>query len=307
MTQGNLFSGNPDPTLRAQDLGRRVQISTSNQKAITPATGRMEGRTDYTVNPYTGCAFGCGYCYAAEFQQDDARRQSWGQWVRIKEQAARELERLAPGEMNGKSLSFGTVTDPYQPVEGKTMLTRRMLEQLARHHERVRVHIQTRSPLVPRDLDLLEEIVKRGGQASVGISIPTDSERIRMITEPQAPGIPARLAALTKVARSETVRAIAAISPLIALENPAKFAERLEETGADQYWTKALELRPPRRDGPPRSATRETGWPKIAEALGCDTALVIPRYLQRYKQDSEALEEAIRGRIDQRGARPQTS
>ena len=308
MTQGNLFSGNPDPTLRAQDLGRAIQISMSSQKAIMPAIGRMEGRSDYTVNPYTGCAFGCGYCYAAEFQQDDIKRLNWGQWVRIKEHAARELERLAPGEMNGKSLSFGTVTDPYQPVEGKTMLTRRMLEQLATNHERVRVHIQTRSPLVPRDLDLLEEIVRRGGQASVGISIPTDSERIRMITEPQAPGIPIRLAALTKIARSETVSAIAAISPLIALENPAEFAERLEQTGADHYWTKGLEMRPPRRDGPPRSATRETGWPKIAEALNCRTEDVMPSYLQRYKQDSEALEEALKeatkGRMDKRGARP---
>ena len=304
MTQGNLFSGNPDSTLRAQDLGRAIQVSVSTQKAVNPAIGRMEGRSDYTVNPYTGCAFGCGYCYAAEFQQDKTKRESWGQWVKIKERAARELERMAPGDMNGKSLSFGTVTDPYQPIEGKTLLTRRMLEQLATHHQRVRVHIQTRSPLVPRDLDLLEEIANQGGRASVGMSIPTDSERIRMMIEPQAPGIPARLAALTKVARSELVWAIAAISPLVALEDPAEFAGRLKQTGAHHYWTKGLELRPPRRNGPPRSATRETGWPKIAEILGCETANVIPQYLLRYNQDSAALEEAMGDAMEKRGSQP---
>ena len=75
------FSGNPDPTLRSQDLGRALEITTAGQRAVNEAVGRMEGRTNYTVNPYTGC----GYCYAAEFQQDDARRAAWGQWVRIKE------------------------------------------------------------------------------------------------------------------------------------------------------------------------------------------------------------------------------
>ena len=83
------------------------------------------------MNPYTGCTFGCGYCYAAEFQQDDARRAAWGQWVRIKERAGREIEEFPPGSLSGKSLSFGTVTDPYQPLEAKTQLTRRMLTALA--------------------------------------------------------------------------------------------------------------------------------------------------------------------------------
>ena len=295
MTQRSLFADNPDATLRAQELGQSTQVSVTQQKAIAPATGRMEGRTDYTINPYTGCAFGCGYCYAAEFQQDAAKRESWGQWVRIKERAPRELERMTPGELNGKSLSFGTVTDPYQPLERKTRLTRRMLERVARDHEQVRVHIQTRGPLVPRDLDLLEEIVKRGGKTSVGMSIPTDSERIRRMIEPQAPGIPTRMEALAKVAGSGRVWAIASISPLVAIEDPADFARRLERTGAHHYWMKALELRPPRRDGPPRSATRETGWPKIAEILGCDPASVIPEYMSRYRRDSEALEQELKG------------
>ena len=304
MTQGNLFGGNPDPTLRAQDLGQAIEISITNQKAIAPAIGRMEGRSDYTLNPYIGCAFGCGYCYAAEFQQNQVSRESWGQWVKIKDRAARELERMAPEQVNGKSFSFGTVTDPYQPIEGKTMLTRRMLEILAAEHEQVKVHIQTRSPLVPRDLDLLEEIARKGGRASVGMSIPTDSDRIRIITEPKAPGIPARMEALTKIARSDSVWAIAAISPLVALENPQEFAKRLDQTGADLYWTKPLELRPPRRDGVPRSATRETGWPKIAQVLGCNSTDVIPEYLRRYQRDSQALDRAMSNKHQKKGSRP---
>ena len=49
--QQSLFSGNPDPTLRSQDLGRALEITTTNQRAVNEAVGRMEGRTDYTVNP----------------------------------------------------------------------------------------------------------------------------------------------------------------------------------------------------------------------------------------------------------------
>lgn len=304
MKQGNLFGGNPAPTIRSLSLGNHLEVSTTTQKAITPATGRMEGKADFTVNPYTGCAFSCGYCYAAEFQQNTRRRENWGKWVKIKEGAARELERMSPGELTGKSVSFGTVTDPYQPIEGKTLLTRRMLQRLAENHEGVTVHIQTRSPLVPRDLDLLEQIAGRGGKASVGMSIPTDSERIRKITEPQAPGIPARLEALAKIARSESVRAIAAISPLIAIENPQEFAEKLRETGAAHYWTKPLEMRPPNRNGPPRSATRESGWPKIAEALGCPAKDVRAEYLSRYKSDSEALERAMASVMPKGDSRP---
>ena len=301
MTQQGLFSGNPDPTIRTQDLGRSLDISMSSAKGLSQAMGRMEGRTDLTANPYTGCAFACSYCYAAQFQQNEERRNAWGQWVRIKEQAPREIERMAPGELDGRSIFFGTVTDPYQPLEGKTLLTRRMLEQLASKHRGLKLHIQTRGPLVARDLDLLERIAGREGRVSVGMSIPTDSEAIRRVTEPHAPGIGARLDALAKVSASGGIWAVAAVSPLIKLENPAEFAQRLAETGAHRYWTKPLETRSPVRNGPPRSATRDGAWALVAQVLGCEEANAIPEYMMSYQRDQAALREAMEGLVREGG------
>ena len=120
-TQQSLFSGNPDPTLRSQDLGRALEITTTSQRAVNEAIGRMEGRTDYTMNPYTGC----GYCYAAEFQQDDARRAAWGQWVRIKERAGRWPRRILmpnSGIVTSLPRPWAPGTGPWPPAPLRRLL-----------------------------------------------------------------------------------------------------------------------------------------------------------------------------------------
>ena len=44
---------------------------------LTRATGFMD-TYDYTLNPYSGCFFGCTYCYAAFFSRDAEKRDNWG-------------------------------------------------------------------------------------------------------------------------------------------------------------------------------------------------------------------------------------
>src|SRR5262245_50010995 len=88
---------------------------------LTKATG-LVSRFDFTLNPYVGCSFGCAYCYAAFFQPDDEKAKDWGNWVAVKENALEVLRQEY--KLPGAHVLVGSVTDPYQPVERQTRLTR---------------------------------------------------------------------------------------------------------------------------------------------------------------------------------------
>jgi DNA repair photolyase len=70
--------------------------------------------------------------------------------------------------------------------------------------------LQTRSPLVARDVDLLQRIPT----VRVSMTIATDDERVRRAFEPNAPATRLRIDAL-RVLRDAGVRTQAAIAPLL--------------------------------------------------------------------------------------------
>ena len=82
------------------------------------------------------------------------------------------------------------VTDPYQPIESKEKLTRHLLEVMVAY--RPILVIQTRSPIITRDIDLLQ----RFKHLRINMSIPTGSESVRKDFEPRSPSIKARLQAI---------------------------------------------------------------------------------------------------------------
>ena len=132
---------------------------------------------DFTLNPYSGCSFGCSYCYAAFFTRDQAQQDNWGLWVNAKQNAAQLIEDLKPGELDGKRIYMSSVTDPYQPLEQRILLTQQILEAMAKHH-RPKLVVQTRSPLVTRDIPLFQEIEQRGGRVQVNMTVTTDDEDV---------------------------------------------------------------------------------------------------------------------------------
>jgi len=108
--------------------------------------------SDYTINPYVGCEHGCTYCYARFMKRFTGHREKWGSFVDVKINAARLLQREIEKKRAGRVWISG-VCDPYQPIEKRYELTRRCLEILSKYGWPVT--IQTKSPLVKRDLELL--------------------------------------------------------------------------------------------------------------------------------------------------------
>lgn len=145
----------------------------------------------WSVNPYSGCAHACSYCYVPDTIK--AERSRWGDYAIVKRDLPTRLAQAMRGA-DRMTVYLSTATDPYQPLEAEHEITRRCLEVLVRKDWPV--EILTRSPLVTRDLDLLGQL----SQVRVGFSVPMLDDRLRRVLEPKAPAIPARLRALRKLA-----------------------------------------------------------------------------------------------------------
>ncbi len=183
---------------------------------------------DLALNPYVGCGFGCSYCYAAFFVADETRRATWGTWVDVKTSALEEIELCR--DLAGKRLFMSTATDPYQPLEAKVGLTRLPVEAMAHPLRQPRLVVQTRSPLVLRDIDLF----KRFKNIRVNMSITTDCDEIRKLFEPKCASIERRMEAVRKL-KSEGIRTGVTIAPMLPLRDPVAFGKRLADLEADVY------------------------------------------------------------------------
>ncbi|MDF9411302.1 radical SAM protein [Brevibacillus laterosporus] len=193
--------------------------------------------SDYThsLNPYTGCSYGCSYCYVRQMPVSIFRREEWGTWVDIKRDAANVLRKeLRREKSKGKVTIFmSSSTDPYQPIEHKEKVTRSLLDVMLENPPDF-LFIQTRSPLVSRDIDLLLRLEKK---VRVSMTIETDREDIRKHFTPYAPPIPARLEALQRLADAG-VPTQATIAPLLpsSEEFPDKLRTLVDRICIDDYF-----------------------------------------------------------------------
>ena len=196
---------------------------------LTKGAGFMS-TFDYTLNPYSGCTFGCTYCYAAFFARSKEKVDGWGGWVTVKENALALLRKKRQrGTLRGKTIYLSSVTDPYQPVERTLELTRDILVELADFHQ-PRLVVQTRSPLVTRDLDVLA----RFEHVRVNVTVTTDDDGVRRAFEPSCPNNRVRLKAVAEVVAAGVPAAVT-MTPLLPVRDPAAFAESLLATGAERF------------------------------------------------------------------------
>jgi DNA repair photolyase len=237
---------------------------------------------DYTLNPYIGCGFNCSYCFATFFQAEEERRESWGKWVEVKINAARDL--LRRHDLRDKKIFMSSATDPYQPLEAKTKLTRAILEVLV--EKQPRLVVQTRGPLVARDVDLLSQLKK----VRVNMSITTDCEEVRKRFEPSCASIDRRLEAIAAV-KAAGIATTVCVVPMLPLADPASFAERLRATRANSFYAYPFRF----SDKPFSASTRK--WAvELAEEYGWDREAFerqrdeLKKYLPELNQDKKGFD-----------------
>lgn len=196
-----------------------------SQTILTPTSGFLHAFT-HTLNPYMGCAWGAGgcgvYCYVAESPIGLHARQPWGHWVNAKANAAealwRDLTRTA--DRSGLRVFMSSATDPYQPAEIKLRISR---SSLAVFHELPvgLLVVQTRSPFVERDFDLLAEMPF----AWLSMTVETDDDAVRRAFTPTCASLERRLNVMRR-ARERGIKVQAAVSPTLP-HNPTRFADLL--------------------------------------------------------------------------------
>ncbi len=162
---------------------------------------------DYTLNAYVGCAHNCVYCYAKFMKRFTGHREPWGEFVDVKINAPELLLKEVKKKKKARVWISG-VCDAYQTLEEKYKVTRKCLEILIDNGWQVT--IQTKSPLVLRDIDIL----KRSTDAEVGFTMTTADEKVRRIFEPTAPPIEKRAEALA-VLHSEGIRTYVMVAPML--------------------------------------------------------------------------------------------
>ncbi len=211
----------------------KTTVTVDSTRKIITRNDSPDISFDRSINPYRGCEHGCVYCFARPTHAylGLSPGLDFESKLFMKPNAPELLERelSAPGYVP-KIIAIGTNTDPYQPIERRHQIMRRILEVLERAGHPV--GIVTKSALVLRDLDILARMAKRD-LVKVAISVTTLDAKLARTMEPRASTPPRRLDALRQLV-SAGVPASTMVAPVIPALNDAEIERILDavaETG----------------------------------------------------------------------------
>ncbi len=200
-------------------------IEVTARRAFNPT--RIPGAS-HVINQYIGCQYSCRYCYARFVSRYNYGK--WGSWVIIR----RNMPELVRGRRVRGIVYMSSISDPYQPLEEKLELTKRVIENMDKS---ISLRILTKSDLVLRDIDLFKEFE----DIEVGLTINSLGKFEREI-EPLSPTSERRTEALKGIHESG-IKNYAFISPIIPLVTDIE--ELIDETKGfvDSYWFEFLNLK----------------------------------------------------------------
>ena len=195
---------------------------------VTRAKGGWFG-IDYNMNLYRGCCHGCIYC--------DSRSACYGidrfDQVRVKENALELVRNDLRRKVKTGVVGTGAMSDPYNPFERELSYTRHALEMIDAYG--FGAAIATKSHLIRRDIDLLQEISTHS-PVLCKLTVTTVDEELCRKLEPHAPTAAQRLEAIEALARAGLFAGVLLmpVLPFLAdtTQNVLEVARRARESGA---------------------------------------------------------------------------
>jgi DNA repair photolyase len=211
----------------------KTSVTADSTRKIITRNDSPDISFDRSINPYRGCEHGCVYCFARPTHAylGLSPGLDFESKLFMKPNAPELLERelSAPGYVP-KMIAIGTNTDPYQPIERRYKIMRRILEVLdAAGHP---VGIVTKSALVLRDLDVLARMAKRD-LVKVAISVTTLDPKLARTMEPRATTPPRRLDALRQLVKAgvPTAAMVAPVIPALTDEEVERILDAVAAAG----------------------------------------------------------------------------
>lgn len=223
----------------------RTTVGTDKSRSIISRNHSPDLPFKQSINPYRGCEHGCIYCYARPTHAYLGLSPGLDFETRlfVKPEAARLLAReLAQPAYRVNTIALGTNTDPYQPIERKYRITRRILEVLAAHDHPV--SIVTKSATVERDIDILAPMAAKR-LAAVFISVTTLDHRLARRLEPRATAPQRRIEALRRLTAAGIPAGLMLAPVIPALTDSEMESILAAAAGAGARWADSVLLRLP--------------------------------------------------------------
>jgi DNA repair photolyase len=213
--------------------GMAFAIFRADAKSILSETSGFIAQAGFThsLTPARNCGFACTYCYVPTMRfQGGLKPEDWRNWGAFTTFKSNADELLPKALRPYQAIYCSPLVDPYQPAEESERMMPRLLEAFIDRPPRA-LAIQTRGPLILRDLDKLRELAALT-RLRVSFSLTTDREDIRRLYEPLCASLADRLHAIAELGAAG-ISVHATLAPLLPCDPEALLDMALEATAGD--------------------------------------------------------------------------